>query len=90
MKTYGEYLKSERQIRKISQEKLAKAIGITQQAISYYENDINEPTIGICEKIADFYGITLDELVGRDYNTPNTNKNAVINNHSTHNGDNNF
>ena len=66
MKKYGNYLKSERLLRKISQEQLAKAIGVTQQAISLNENDNNEPTIGICEKIADFYGISLDELVGRD------------------------
>ena len=90
MKKYGEYLKTERQLRNISQGKLAKAIGITQQAISYYENNLNEPTIGICEKIADFYGITLDELVGRDYDQASTNKNAVVYNHSTHNGNNNF
>ncbi len=65
MKKYGEYLKNERLIRKISQEKLAKEVGVTQQAISLYENNISEPTIGICEKLADFYGITIDELVGR-------------------------
>ena len=87
MKKYGEYLKAERRIRNLSQEKLAKEIGITQQAISLYENNTNEPTIGICEKIADFYGITVDELKGRDYEKT---KKAVIYNHSTHNGNNNF
>lgn len=88
MKKYGEYLKSERLLRKISQEKLAKAIGISQQAISLYENDTNEPTIGICERIADFYGITVDELIGRDYEKAIDK--SVIYNHSTHNGNNNF
>lgn len=66
MKHYGIILKQERTERNITQEQLAKAIGISQQAISYYENDKNEPTIGICERIADYYGITLDELIGRD------------------------
>ena len=88
MKKYGNYLKEERLYRKISQGKLAKAIGVTQQAISYYENDINEPSIGVCERIADFYGITIDELIGRDYESAT--KKAVIYNHSTHNGNNNF
>ena len=88
MKKYGEYLKNERLFRKISQTKLANAIGVTQQAISLYENNTNEPTIGVCERIADFYGITIDELIGRDYES--TTKNAVIYNHSTHNGNNNF
>lgn len=88
MKKYGKLLKEERQARNLSQTDLAKNIGITQQAISYYENDINEPTIGICEKIADFYGITIDELIGR--NVYNSFKNNVTYNNSTHNGDNNF
>ena len=65
MKQYGEFLRSERLIRKISQEKLAKEIGVSQQAISLYENNISEPPIGVCERIADFYGISIDELVGR-------------------------
>lgn len=66
MKKYGEYLKAERILRNLSQEKLAKEIGITQAQISYYEKNINEPSISICERIADFYGITVDELIGRD------------------------
>ncbi len=87
MKKYGEYLKYERTLRNLSQEKLATEIGITQAQISYYEKDINEPSISICERLADFYGITVDELIGRDYEKT---KKAVIYNHSTHNGNNNF
>ena len=63
MKNYGELLKNERLNRKISQEKLAKAIGITQAQISYYESNTNEPSISVCEKIADFYGTTIDTLI---------------------------
>ena len=66
MKNYGEQLKQERLARNISQEKLAKAIGITQQAVSTYEKNTAEPTIGICERIADFYGISIDELVNHE------------------------
>ena len=86
MQKYGEFLKNERVSRKLSQEQLAKEIGITQQAISFYENNINEPSISICERLADFYGISIDELIGRD-KIPQR-KSAVIYNHSTHNGDN--
>ena len=66
MKKYGQILMNERKARNISQEKLAKAIGITQAQISYYEKDINEPSISICERLANFYGITLDELIGHE------------------------
>lgn len=68
MKKYGQILKNERIARKISQDKLAKEIGITQAQISYYEKDINIPSIDICEKLADYYGISIDELVGRSWN----------------------
>lgn len=88
MQKYGKFLKNERVSRKLSQEQLAKEIGITQQAISFYENNVNEPSISICERLADFYGISIDELIGRD-KIPQR-KNAVIYNHSTHNGNNNF
>ena len=67
MKKYGENLKNERVLRGISQEKLAKKIGVTQQAISLYENNQTEPTISVCVKMADFYGISIDELIGRDF-----------------------
>ena len=67
MKKYGENLKNERIVRGISQEKLAKEIGVSQQAISLYEKNQTEPTIGVCVKMADFYGISIDELIGRDF-----------------------
>lgn len=61
----GKLLKERRENAKIKQIDLAKAIGISQQAKSFFENDINEPRISICVKLADFYGITLDKLIGR-------------------------
>ena len=51
----------------ITQKELAKATGISQQAISTYENNLKEPTITNCIKLADYYQISLDELVGRDF-----------------------
>ena len=66
MKKYGEILQKERKARNISQGELAKAIGVSQAAIHYFETDRNEPRISIVEKIADFYGITVDELIGHE------------------------
>lgn len=62
-KKYGGILKQERENRGITQARLAQEIGVTQQAISNYEHDVNEPTIGVIERIANYYDITLDELV---------------------------
>ena len=66
MKKYGEILQRERKARNISQGELAKAIGVSQAAIHYFETDRNEPRISIVERMADFYGISVDELIGHE------------------------
>lgn len=62
----GEALKYQREVFGYSQNYLAKATGISQQKLSYYESGKHSPPIEDCIKLADFYGISLDELVGRD------------------------
>ena len=71
MMNYGEALKYQREINGFTQSGLAKATGISQQKISYYESGKHSPPIEDCIKLADFYGITLDELVGRDVKQKN-------------------
>lgn len=66
MDTIAENLKYHRELNHLSQSALAKATGIPQTTISAYENGTNLPNIQNCIILADFYGITLDELVGRD------------------------
>ena len=39
--------------------------------ISAWENNANLPNIDFCVQLADFYGISLDELVGRDFEQRN-------------------
>ena len=67
MKNIGEELKCQRELNGYTQSALAKGTGISQQKISYYENGKHSPPIDDCIKLADFYGITLDELVGRNF-----------------------
>ncbi|MBD5131144.1 MAG: helix-turn-helix transcriptional regulator [Clostridiales bacterium] len=64
----GEELKYHRQKANLSQRELAKLIGISQQNISRWENNEVEPSISSLIVLADYYGITLDELIGRDTN----------------------
>ncbi|MDE5756515.1 MAG: helix-turn-helix domain-containing protein [Clostridia bacterium] len=66
MLSIGESLKYQREIRNLSQNALSKEVDISQQKISYYESDKHTPTIEECVKLADYYGISLDELIGRD------------------------
>ncbi len=67
MVDFTKELKHNREIRNLTQTALATATGISQQKISYYENESHTPPIDICIKLADFYGISLDELVGRNF-----------------------
>lgn len=66
MKYYGNILKNRRLAANISQADLANAINTSQQNISRWESNEVEPSISFCVAIADFYGISLDELIGRD------------------------
>ncbi len=65
-KTYGENLKFWREQKGLTQTELAKATGLKQQMISWWEADKGYPNVDFCVKLADFYEITLDELIGRE------------------------
>ena len=76
---YAEGLKYQREINGLTQSELARQTKISQQNISNWERGIKEPGITFCVTLADFYGITLDELVGRDYGREDKPKNAYYN-----------
>lgn len=63
---YGNELKARRKEHGFTQKQVAKATGIVQPNLSAWENNLYSPNIDFCVKLADFYGITLDELIGRD------------------------
>lgn len=66
MLNYGEALKYQREKLNISQSELSKKIGTSHQNVSRWEKGEVLPNIDFCVKLAEFYGITLDELVGRN------------------------
>lgn len=49
----------------ISQARLGRAFGTTRQNIHRIENSPCNPRLETLIKYADFFGITLDEIVGR-------------------------
>ena len=59
-----ENLRKLRTSRGISQQQLADVIGTSQQSINKYENHSVEPDIRTLTKIADYFGTTIDYLVG--------------------------
>lgn len=66
---FPQRLKALRKDRKLSQETLAKEVGIDRTSISHYENseenDERIPRLDTLEKIADFFDVTYDYLLGR-------------------------
>ena len=60
-----ENLKKVRAESKTSQAVLAEAIGVTQQSIKTYENHNVEPDIESLRRMADYFGTTIDYIVGQ-------------------------
>jgi len=52
--------------RGLTQQELAKYLGISPVTISGYENGHREPTIEMLERIADYFDVTVDYLLGRE------------------------
>ncbi len=64
--SYGFELKSQREKVGLSQLELSKLTGISQSSISRWEEGKRTPSIENCVQLADFYGISLDELIGHE------------------------
>ena len=73
MRNYGAALKEARKANGYTQEQVQKATNIPQSNISAWENGTNLPNIDFCIQLADFYGNSLDELLGRDFVQRNNN-----------------
>ena len=54
-----------RKDRKLTRQVVADAVGISPKSYQRYENAEREPTASVLVALADFYHVTLDELVGR-------------------------
>ena len=59
-------IKDLRQERNVSQMALAKAIGVSQKAIDYWERGVNQPKASYIVALADFFDVSCDFLLGRD------------------------
>lgn len=62
--SFGERLKELRQDKNLGQNELADKIGISNASISYYENGKQEPTASTIIKIALYFNVSTDYLLG--------------------------
>ena len=65
-------LKELRKARKYKQTDLAEVLSCSQGVYSRYESGEREPPFDIMKKLADFYGVTIDYLMGGAATTEQT------------------
>ena len=63
---FADRVKYLRQSRELNQVQFAKKMGVTKQSVSNWENDNIMPSVEMLEKIADFFNVTADYLLGRE------------------------
>ena len=59
----GNFICELRREKKISQTQLGNLLGVTNKAVSKWENGDNKPEVGMLYKIASVFGVSVDELV---------------------------
>ena len=64
----GKIIKELRLEKGLSQKKLAEILGVSQKAIDYWERNINEPKASYIIKLADYFDVSCDYLLGRSDN----------------------
>ncbi len=77
MNSIGDKIKLLRKLKGITQEELSDVLHISFQAISKWENGLAQPDISIIPAIANYFGVTIDELFGFKLNSL-TNKERFI------------
>ena len=61
---FKEKLKSLRKERRLGQIELAKELGVSKGTISLWENGLREPTMSSLIRIAKYFDVSVDFLIG--------------------------
>ena len=67
--TLNENIKKLRIAKGLNQVEFARALSVTKQCVSNWENDNVMPSIEMLVKIADFFNVTTDYVLGRNEKT---------------------
>lgn len=62
----GENIRRLRQERGLNQEELGRRVGASKQSVSNWENGNIVPSIDLLLRLADFFGVSTDYLLGRE------------------------
>lgn len=66
MLTFGKRLKELREEKRLSQKSLADAMYVAQRTVFAWENNIQEPDMETICKLAKFFEVTTDDILGLD------------------------
>lgn len=76
----GKNIKTLREQHNMSQEELGKIAGVTDKAVSTWENDIKIPRMGAIQRIADYFGIRKSNIIedkNNNIDTPMPHQNLI-------------
>lgn len=65
-KSFSDNFKSMRKQRGLTQEQIAETLGVSCQAVSKWETNSSYPDISLLPIIADYFGVSVDYLIGHD------------------------
>ena len=60
---FGQRMAAFRVAKGLSQTQLGAKLGMTRDRIAYYERTANNPSFEIIQKVADFFGVSVGELL---------------------------
>ena len=55
--------------KRITQARLADRLGVSKQSVSNWENNTIQPSVELLEKLADYFAVSTDTLLGRHPDT---------------------
>lgn len=65
-RSFCDFIRELRKQRNLTQEQIAEAFGVSSQAISKWETGTSYPDISLLPIIADYFGVSVDYLLGHD------------------------
>lgn len=69
----GKMILKKRQAAGMTQEQLAAQVPCSRTIIAQYEVGLKTPSVSIVARLADVFGCTVDELIGRGNDEPDDN-----------------
>lgn len=69
---FGDRLRELRKCKNLTQEEIGSLCNVGKATISNWENNLTDPPIEIIIKLANYFGVSIDYLLGNDKNLPDT------------------